>query len=51
MAENSHQMNLRNYAESQGLRGSLPPYNTQQNGAVERKNRMIMEETREMLHD
>ena len=27
------------------------PYNPQQNGVVERKNRMIMEATREILHD
>ena len=27
------------------------PYNPQQNGIAERKNRMIMEATREMLHD
>ena len=27
------------------------PYNPQQNGVVERKNRMIMEAAREMIHD
>ena len=27
------------------------PYNPQQNGVAERKNRTIMEATREMLHD
>ena len=27
------------------------PYNTQQNGVAKRKNRMIMEAAREMLHD
>ena len=27
------------------------PYNPQQNGVAERKNRMIMEATREMFHD
>ena len=27
------------------------PYNIQHNGVAERKNRMIMEETKEMLHD
>ena len=27
------------------------PYNPQQNGIVKRKNRTIMEDTREMLHD
>ena len=27
------------------------PYNPQQNGVAERKNRMIMEAAREMLHD
>ena len=27
------------------------PYNPQQNGVVERKNRMIMEAARAMIHD
>ena len=52
MAENSHQMNSKNYAEIQRIKRELTtPYNPQHNGVAERKNRMIMEAAREMLHD
>ena len=35
-----------------GIKGELTtPYNLQQNGVAERKNRMIMETKRQMLHD
>ena len=51
MVENSHQMNSRNYAESGIKRELTTPYNPQQNGIVERKNRRIMEVARAMIHD
>ena len=53
MTKNPHQMNSKTYAKNQGLRGSFPllTINPQQNGVVERKNRTIMEDAREMLHD
>ena len=45
-------MNSRNYAKIQGLRGSYPIHIIHNRmGLKERKNRMIMEATREMLHD
>ena len=52
MAKNSHRMNSKTYAKIQGLKRDLTtPYNPQQNGVAERKNRMIMEVVRVMLHD
>ena len=51
MAENSHQMNSRNYAESWIKRELTTPYNPQHNGVVERKNITIMEAARVMHHD
>ena len=45
-------MNSKTYAKIQGLKRDLTtPYNPQQNGVAERKNRTIMEATREMLLD
>ena len=37
--------------ESRIKRELTTPYNPQQNGVAKRKNRTIMEATREMLHD
>ena len=44
-------MNSKSYGYL-GIKKELTtPYNPQQNGVAERKNRMIMEAAREMLHD
>ena len=52
MADNSHQINSKSYAKTQGLRGSCPLHIIQKkNGIVERKNKTIMEAVRAMLHD
>ena len=41
-----------NECKDSGIKRELStPYNPQQNGIVERKNRMIMEVARAMLHD
>ena len=48
MAENS----FKELCKDSGIKRELStPYNPQQNGIAERKNRTIMEATREMLHD
>ena len=44
-------MNSKSYAKNQGLRELSTPYNPQQNGIVEWKNRTIMEAAIAMLHD
>ena len=43
---------LKELCKDSGIKRDLTtPYNSQQNGVAERKNRTIMEATKEMLHD
>ena len=52
MVKNSHQKNSKELCRDSGIKRELTtPYNPQQNGVAERKNRTIMEATRAMLHD
>jgi transposase InsO family protein len=52
MEESTPQMNLEAFAEMFGIKRDLTtPYNPQQNGVAERKNRTIMEEVKTMIHD
>ena len=40
------------YCKEAGIKRELTiPYNPQQNGVVERKNRSIMEDVKDMIHD
>ena len=54
MEENSHLVNSRNYVDTREVRIKRElstPYNPQQNGVAERKNRSIMEAVNAMIHD
>ena len=51
LAENSLQMNSKSYAKNRIKRELSTPYNPQQNGIAEWKNRTIMEAARAMLYD
>ena len=52
MEEITPQENLTFFCIEVGIKREFTiPYNPQQNGVVERKNRNIIEATKEMIHD
>jgi hypothetical protein len=51
MVENTYLMNSKTSTTEKEFKENSAPHNPQQNGVVERKNRMIVRATRAMLHD